>query len=516
MAKSTDMCRHMASTGKQEPVGTRLPSQGAVTSSKFDWVQLQKEQSYERTASLEPSQHCIDRGTPSGDLCSTCDLVNEELRFLRARKQTSRRKVPTAYTTTDYLPSSIARRASANEIMPARPKDELRCWSRHIRDNILPQLIQFSSEGHDTRSSSSSSASAISPSAAALFADQRADLSAISSKQADPSGVSPYLSATARNNLNEFLDDLLDDAGSVVDADVLRYSKLHRALAGLAVLGLGWSAASVEKSQALVGRWEGMFGDLRVLRTDLWGRGGRMEGVSHMLEDDAWYDLEGGKEKNHTGLEREPNKKNTRKVGLEEIGNPTAALKTGCLGFEVGSWWIERLGAYRDGIIDYTLKGITADNKRAYAIIMTGLEELHVKADGTIRYRAPPNDTGRFRLMENFVSGSPVRVLRTWKLTSPWRPRAGIRYDGLYKVVAQGVSLFKDPLDKDVWLYTFDLRRIKEQPAIQKALAHPAADEMDDWNEYLRFKAEMMEMKEMDRAQAGQVSFLEIMNQIIP
>ena len=63
--------------------------------------------------------------------------------------------------------------------------------------------------------------------------------------------------------------------------------------------------------------------------------------------------------------------------------------------------------------------------------MMTGWDELYVHDTGTIKYRACYDDPGRFRLMANLLSRAPVRVLRTWKLTSKYKPKAGVRYDGL-------------------------------------------------------------------------------------
>ena len=95
------------------------------------------------------------------------------------------------------------------------------------------------------------------------------------------------------------------------------------------------------------------------------------------------------------------------------------------------SWWIRPAAAFRDGIIDGSIHGITCDGVKAYAIMMTGFDELSVASNGTIKYRASYSDPGRFRLMENLLSREPVRVLRTWKLASKYKPRAGVRYDGL-------------------------------------------------------------------------------------
>lgn len=46
------------------------------------------------------------------------------------------------------------------------------------------------------------------------------------------------------------------------------------------------------------------------------------------------------------------------------------------------------------------------------------------------------------------------------------------------------VKLFPNVKRGDEWVYVFNLERSRDQPGIEKALAHPTADEMDDWNEF--------------------------------
>ena len=95
------------------------------------------------------------------------------------------------------------------------------------------------------------------------------------------------------------------------------------------------------------------------------------------------------------------------------------------------SWWIRRAAAHRDGIIDGSPHGITADKDGAYAILMTGEEELETGTDNLVKYRTSKFDPGCFKLMENLSSRQVVRVLRSWRMSSKWKPKAGLRYDGL-------------------------------------------------------------------------------------
>ena len=62
---------------------------------------------------------------------------------------------------------------------------------------------------------------------------------------------------------------------------------------------------------------------------------------------------------------------------------------------------------------------------------MTGADELETGKESMIKYRSSQRDPGCFKLMKNIESRQLVRVLRSWRLSSKWRPRAGLRYEGL-------------------------------------------------------------------------------------
>lgn len=154
------------------------------------------------------------------------------------------------------------------------------------------------------------------------------------------------------------------------------------------------------------------------------------------------------------------------------------------------SWWIKAAAAFRDGIIDETSWGITADEHGAYAIVIKGNEESTTATDGLIRYSTSGSDPGVIKLTRTILSNvrGVVRVLRSWKLQSPLAPVAGLRYDGLYRVVGYGVTLSQNQAKKDEWKYSFLLRREPYQTSIKEALVHPIADELDDWNDYQQSK----------------------------
>ena len=98
------------------------------------------------------------------------------------------------------------------------------------------------------------------------------------------------------------------------------------------------------------------------------------------------------------------------------------------------SWWISALFAFNAGILDSSgpQGGIVADSKGAYAVLLTGSDEVSSASPETFVYRARDADRGRFRLTAATIdSRHPVRILRSHALHSFWSPRAGVRYEGL-------------------------------------------------------------------------------------
>ena len=155
-------------------------------------------------------------------------------------------------------------------------RDELRYWSRYIRDVLSPLL----------RSGGGS------------IQDQEL------------------------NDLEGFLDKI--STGGSVDKETLRFSKLHTALKGITSSGSGWMQNIVLKVDRLLERWERDFGPLVELRSDLWGPGGRLHGLKRLTEP-------GMDDKNY-GLEEYKERKRCVNVPVEA----NDSLRSGDLGFEVG------------------------------------------------------------------------------------------------------------------------------------------------------------------------------------
>jgi hypothetical protein len=76
-----------------------------------------------------------------------------------------------------------------------------------------------------------------------------------------------------------FLRRTLDRLDAVpMTLDLLCYSRIHKALATMAT-DSGWPAVTANYARIILKKWENQFGPLDDLRADLWGPGGRMEGL---------------------------------------------------------------------------------------------------------------------------------------------------------------------------------------------------------------------------------------------
>ena len=167
-------------------------------------------------------------------------------------------------------------------------------------------------------------------------------------------------------------------------------------------------------------------------------------------------------------------------------------------------WWLNGAAACRDGIVNNPYYHITADEDVAYAVAMTQMMESNCSKYESCSYTAQAGDLGIFKLMAtiNGEQRKVIRVLRSWKLHSPLAPSAGLRYDGLYRVMGYGVKSSYEMETKSYnWRYTFHLKREPGQEGMQKSLAVPNADQLDDWQDYIggpTYSPEEMLVEEID------------------
>ncbi|XP_052816574.1 uncharacterized protein LOC128243088 [Mya arenaria] len=127
-------------------------------------------------------------------------------------------------------------------------------------------------------------------------------------------------------------------------------------------------------------------------------------------------------------------------------------------GVEVGASWYTRMECCRDGIHRPTVAGIHGGPDGAYSIALSGGYDDNIDLGECFTYTGeggrdlkgtktnPKNlrtaaqskdqtlTRGNLALSRNVDTGNPVRVIRGYKLPSPFAPEEGYRYDGLYSV----------------------------------------------------------------------------------
>lgn len=127
-------------------------------------------------------------------------------------------------------------------------------------------------------------------------------------------------------------------------------------------------------------------------------------------------------------------------------------------GVDVGTTWMMRLDCSRDGIHRPTVAGIHGGPEGAYSIALSGGYDDNIDLGEGFTYtgeggrdlkgtKANPKNLrtapqskdqtltrGNLALSMSVESKQPVRVIRGYKLDSPFAPEEGYRYDGLYSV----------------------------------------------------------------------------------
>ncbi|KAI9823387.1 MAG: hypothetical protein M1826_007743 [Phylliscum demangeonii] len=283
------------------------------------------------------------------------------------------------------------------------------------------------------------------------------------------------LTRPAFTSLHDFFTDL---EKTELEVDVLRRTRIVRALLEIAAIGSRWPVTLVEHAEQILSRWKKDLGRLGECKAALWEPGGRMAGCLKRVVKDRDVVTSSKKSASRQAAVR-------RKRWIVDVVPRANAQHYGDADFEVGRWWINRACAYRDGMLDDPDADVTVASFGASAIVLArGVEREN--GDGTSTWTCTQADVkaraataGLFSLMKNMRNRMSTRLLRSWKLKSDWAPPGGVRYDGLYSVVGHGLKREEETVH-----YTFRLRREGNQVQMEKALAHPTAEEYDDWLDY--------------------------------
>ncbi|KOS21269.1 hypothetical protein ESCO_006774 [Escovopsis weberi] len=159
--------------------------------------------------------------------------------------------------------------------------------------------------------------------------------------------------------------------------------------------------------------------------------------------------------------------------------------------FEPGHWWLNLACAHRDGIVGSIHESPTKGKYGVAALpLMTGREEICTTA-GTVRYMREAKLSGTHVALISQV-GFQIRLLRGHGLRSPLAPKAGIRYDGLYKISQYGVK--KIP-QSSLYRVVLTFERIPGQRPLHELIKIPRPSHLDDWQLFERYEGEMIRQK---------------------
>ncbi|KAK8190137.1 uncharacterized protein BKA78DRAFT_353593 [Phyllosticta capitalensis] len=291
--------------------------------------------------------------------------------------------------------------------------------------------------------------------------------------------------------LHELFQALLDV--EQLSLPILRYSRIHMAVMDVCGKATRWPKKLAEGCDQIVDVWTERFGRLAEVRPRLCRSEGRLDGICTGLEmtRDAlvryWAEMD------------------------PEIMDKKRGMQHGSLDFKPGDWWINGMFAFHAGIIDLqsTGGGICADKNGAYAVVMTGSDEIYGETPEKFKYRCRPGDPGRFRITSvvDSRSRSTIRVLRSHTLTSLWSPSCGIRYDGIHRVTGWTIRP-GDPTANDghnlIWEISFerDMTQDEGQDSFEQTLKHPTAEEADDYMEYKRMRRALRDQLQTELSQA--------------
>lgn len=161
-----------------------------------------------------------------------------------------------------------------------------------------------------------------------------------------------------------------------------------------------------------------------------------------------------------------------------------------------GQWWPLQMCAMRDGAHGEIQGGIHGKvGVGAFSVIISGGTYEDIDSGVEVEYCGTSGANGvpslATKLMrESYSVGNPVRLLRSSKSlkSNVYRPSKGIRYDGLYSIVAATA------LDMEKAMYRFSLRRCPGQDPIryQGVEARPTIEQLRALAEIREIRAEQV------------------------
>lgn len=139
------------------------------------------------------------------------------------------------------------------------------------------------------------------------------------------------LSPTTIDELLAFFGDLEQ---TVMTIEMLRYSRIEKAMMEICGPGTRWPLGLIKVAEDAIDRWECSLGPLKCVKANLWGPGGRLEGVAKLvMPPQAVQDTE------QRQYQQSPVKPKERKSSWCVQGgcDPARAYVVGHNGFDVGA-----------------------------------------------------------------------------------------------------------------------------------------------------------------------------------
>jgi len=148
-----------------------------------------------------------------------------------------------------------------------------------------------------------------------------------------------------------------------------------------------------------------------------------------------------------------------------------------------GQWWPLQICLIRDGVHGEVEAGICGEpGKGAFSIVLGSSGYDNVDEGDVIQYCGTSSSNGKETvntklMMESLKLHNPVRVIRSGvansKKKSAYQPSRGLRYDGLYEVVADEL------LHEATAMHRFTMQRLSDQHPIryQGVEARPTPEE---------------------------------------
>ncbi|KAJ4422430.1 hypothetical protein N0V82_002878 [Gnomoniopsis sp. IMI 355080] len=147
--------------------------------------------------------------------------------------------------------------------------------------------------------------------------------------------------------------------------------------------------------------------------------------------------------------------------------------------FAPGQWWLNIGCAHRDGIVGAAFEMATKGRYGVAALaLLTGREEDMSQDESVYIREGPAND-----MHHNLISqvGQKIRILRGFRLKSLCTPKAGVRYDGMYRISSWSLKL---NMASEMYTLRLTLQRLPNQIPMEDILSIPKPSQLDEWNLY--------------------------------